>query len=241
MAPSRPRNSHGVFAVAPAAHLLRTVAAREKPEPEAEVELRRHRNSSISTPLLLAGVKQRWKRFEASSKHATDEGLVQEPSPEYYQMYLISVLDLLDLPRFLPHQELLRQNKLREWSPELAERTIFVSHQWLAWQQPDPENKQFSALQRLFRRVLDRAHVNVKPPSVAGASEKAHVTARELQAALPHMFVWLDYLSMPQLEDRRTSVEALESSDGRSLCHMLDAAVRSIPSYIERSTCGKQL
>ena len=49
-------------------------------------------------------------------------------SPILYDMHLISVKDLLELDRLLPHQELLRAGKLVKWEGSMAGRTLFVSH-----------------------------------------------------------------------------------------------------------------
>lgn len=59
---------------------------------------------------------------------ADDTVLYTTTSPILYDMHLISVKDLLELDRLLPHQELLRAGKLVKWEGSMAGRTLFVSH-----------------------------------------------------------------------------------------------------------------
>jgi hypothetical protein len=57
-----------------------------------------------------------------------------------YPMYAMPVVDVLQLTRFQPHQELLNAGKLVEIQPHQGMDVIFVSHQWLSLQHPDPDN-----------------------------------------------------------------------------------------------------
>ena len=61
-------------------------------------------------------------------------------------------------------------------------------------------------------------------------------TGKEWKQRLPNMYIWLDYLSIPQPgagggqhSDHR------QSTDNSELVAQLTAAVNSIPSYIARS------
>jgi hypothetical protein len=55
-----------------------------------------------------------------------------------YPMYALPIADLQQLTRFPPHQELLKAGKLVEIKDGMD--VLFVSHQWLSLQHPDPES-----------------------------------------------------------------------------------------------------
>ena len=87
-------------------------------------------------------------------------GICSEPSTPnktactmLYPMYALPIADLQQLTRFPPHQELLKAGKLVEIKDGMD--VLFVSHQWLSMQHPDPENNQLKCLQRVLSRLAD--------------------------------------------------------------------------------------
>ena len=118
-----------------------------------------------------------------------------------YGMYVMFVPDLLELDQMQPHQVLLKEGLVREWSISMSGRTIFVSHEWLGWLHPDPLGEQFTALKRILFRLM-----NGEVPAVesnwsqqVALNHNMVVTSEAWQAALPHMFVWLDFFAIPQM------------------------------------------
>ena len=141
-------------------------------------------------------------------------------------MHVISVKDLLKLDRLDPHQVLLQKGLLHLWCQSMRGRTIFVSHEWLGWQHADPNGEQLVALQRILTRLLkgeiSRVQSHWRTQLEFGNTV---VAGRRWKAAVPHMFAWLDFLSIPQTAaycDLSTSED-------------LKNAVESIPAYVERS------
>ena len=118
-----------------------------------------------------------------------------------YGMYVMSVPVLLELDQMQPHQVLLEKRLVREWSSIMHGRTIFVSHEWLGWLHPDPNGEQLTALKRILWRLI-----NGEVPAVESYwlqqvmfKQNTVVTSEEWKAALPHMFVWLDFFAIPQM------------------------------------------
>ena len=118
-----------------------------------------------------------------------------------YGMYVMSLKDLQDLEQMQPHQVLLKKRLVREWSSLMHGRIIFVSHEWLGWVHPDPDGEQLMALKRILWRLI-----NFEGPAVESYwlhqvlyGQNTIVTSEEWKAALPHMFVWLDFFSIPQM------------------------------------------
>ena len=101
-----------------------------------------------------------------------------------------------------------------------------ISHQWLGWEQPDPHQEHLHSLQKQIRRVISGAAGSVEPTLDSqikyGARKK--LTAAAFQALLPRMFIWMDYLSMPQ----NVHGSIGQNEDGMK-------AINSIPAYVGRS------
>jgi len=182
-----------------------------------------------------------------------------------YPMHVLSVQALLKLPRLLPHQTLKNQGLLQEWAQDMRGRVIFVSHEWLGFGHPDPAGEQFAALKRILQRLMDGSIPKVESHWVeqVGMKHTETVTAAAWKAALPHMFVWFDYWSVPQPgapqldeeedeeEDQEegelamTKTLSSDSADHRfaessseehaHLVGDLQKAVASIPEYVECS------
>ena len=116
-----------------------------------------------------------------------------------YGMYVMSIANLLDLEQMQPHQVLLKKGLVREWSPWMHGRIIYVSHEWLGWLHPDPTGEQFTALKRILWRLMNGEVPTVESYWVQQVAFKQNtvVTSEEWKAALPHMFVWLDFFAIP--------------------------------------------
>ena len=118
-----------------------------------------------------------------------------------YPLYAMPVPTLLSLDRWVPHQDLRDAGKVVEMTPEmLKERdVIFVSHQWIAFNHPDPEGEQLRALQHVLNNLLSGKHVvesNFWLNAVYGTLER--FTPDMWSKRLPDMYVWFDYISIPQ-------------------------------------------
>ena len=146
---------------------------------------------------------------------------------ELYPMHLISVVTFLGLDELLPHQTLKRRGLLSTRTDAHAGRILFISHQWLGWTTADPEGAHLRALQKLLRRLISGFGGDIEADYVTqmvyGDSDR--VTVAELAAALPHSYLWLDYISMPQNIDGQVG----QNRDGMD-------AINSIPAYVEHST-----
>ena len=58
-------------------------------------------------------------------------------APMKFPMFVVAVPDLLALERLLPHQTMLEQGLLHEYTDEMAGHVLFLSHQWLGWKLND--------------------------------------------------------------------------------------------------------
>ena len=127
-----------------------------------------------------------------------DVTLTKSATKGTYPLYAMQVPTLLSLDRWEPHQDLVLAGKVVEMTPELLKEkdVIFVSHQWTAFNHPDPMGEQLRALQLIINNLLTGKHSvesNFWLNTVYGTLER--LTPEMWQARLPEMFVWFDYIS----------------------------------------------
>ena len=153
-------------------------------------------------------------------------------------MYLISIPVLLSLDVLQPHDVMLQANMIVEYSGSLDGRIIYVTHEWSRkGDHPDPLSEKLRCLQRLLKQMMAGRLPRVRSEGKQSYQQQGHqpssstdfVTPEEMQAALPAMYLWVDYCCLPA---RNFGVE---SKTGEPAAHITDARA-SIPSYLERTT-----
>ena len=118
---------------------------------------------------------------------------------ESYPMYVLPVEAFMQMTEWRPHQELLKEGVIVEWTPAMRGRTFFVSHQWTSYTHPDPTNDQLETLQALLGR-LARGEETIKANWVVRffyGVKQLHTSA-EWQAIMRGAYLWYDFTSMPQ-------------------------------------------
>ncbi len=127
-----------------------------------------------------------------------------------YPMHALPITDLLQLTRFPPHQELLKTGRLVEIKDGMD--VLFVSHQWLSMQHPDPENNQLKCLQRVLSRLADgELDVENDWKQQIVLHDRGLKSKKWFKAKMKRMYVWVDYMCGTQgggdLAFRHTPVE----------------------------------
>ena len=86
----------------------------------------------------------------------------------------------------------------------MSGRTIFVSHEWLANNHADPNGEQFCALKQILEDMCNGGIAQIDSAWLQQVLFKQNtiLTRKELMRAVPHMFVWFDYISIPQMGAR---------------------------------------
>ena len=99
--------------------------------------------------------------------------------------------------------------------------SVFVSHQWVAKQHPDPNFEQMPVLQDALRHLLQNSG-SVSPDSVTESLVPAAkgISHQEFQSRV--LFIWYDYFSVPQLASN-------DSDDSQQA-----KAINSIPAYVAK-------
>ncbi|CAE8684817.1 unnamed protein product [Polarella glacialis] len=152
-----------------------------------------------------------------------------------FPMYVVRMRDFLEMKAVLPHEELKAQGILVLYTEQLGP-ALFISHQWCRSHHPDPDFEQMKVLQEALRNILS-GEVNLGISAVASILFGMGKGLNEVQAQDLHSaYIWYDYFAVPQcsihasqsLQDyKKENHPATEMNDFR-------AAVRSIPSYVDR-------
>mmetsp|Transcript_33356 Transcript_33356/g.109302 ORF Transcript_33356/g.109302 Transcript_33356/m.109302 type:complete len:646 (+) Transcript_33356:75-2012(+) len=152
-----------------------------------------------------------------------DHGM--SPDSLEYPLFAVSVKAAMTMSELKPHQHLMQDGMLTEWSPGMV--VIFVSHQWVARRHPDPLMKQFHVLQRFLRNTFDgkfKLETNWKTTGAFNKDEE--MPSRELKS-LEDAYLWYDYFSCPQMT-ASYNPQAMKSVD-------------ALPAYLQKSSAGEQL
>ena len=72
---------------------------------------------------------------------------------EGYPMYVLPVRNFLEMSAWKPHQQLLKEGKLRRFEESMRGRILFCSHQWCSYVHPDPGGDQLDALQGVIKKL----------------------------------------------------------------------------------------
>jgi len=116
----------------------------------------------------------------------------------------------------------------------LDAHAIFVSHEWLSWEHPDPEGVQIRTLCRTLERLQNGEIKYVRQDLVNEivTKHKVKTGSKEWNEILDNGYIWFDFLSIPQ---PTISVEDTGSEVFKKLQRECKLGVRSIPGYVERS------
>ncbi|CAE7042347.1 ANKRD44 [Symbiodinium sp. KB8] len=143
-----------------------------------------------------------------------------------FPMYTVAADMLLKMTKVEPHEELKARGELVVFSGDMG-RAAFVSHQWVATDHPDPDFKQMRNLQDAVKRLLSgRGSVSLDQITESFVRTAKPIPLQEFQVQA--LFVWYDYFSCPQLEERKSF--GADETDGSQQA----SAINSIPAYVAK-------
>jgi len=112
---------------------------------------------------------------------------------------------------------------------------IFLSHEWIGWNHPDPHGIQLKTFLRVMQRLKCGKIPQVETNHFHTLVYKTNhvVQAEEWKEILSTSYVWIDWASMPQpsVSFPNTSIDAKDSIRAE-----FDNAVKSISAYVISST-----
>jgi len=181
---------------------------------------------------------------------------------EHFPMMVMSMVALMDLGKMQPLEICMQRDLVAHYLSKLAFTSIvfFISHQWLARTEPDPDSVQLRCLQTFLKKMqagcakamFRSGDWETFKDGTAPSANKISTQVNEIKAmfsrhacAHPEQdpeqvlaedcrrgSVWIDYHSIPQI------VQPGQVSPGPRQYNAADQdnAIRSIPFYIEQSS-----
>ena len=148
-----------------------------------------------------------------------------------FPMYTIPLATLLEMTKIEPHEVLMEKGLLAEFRKSIG-KAVFVSHQWVETDHPDPDCQQLRILQGAFKKLL-AGHWQTIPVDLVseGMNHSKPLPTSELLAE--PLFLWYDYFSCPQ-STRCSSCELQHCPQStRSSSCELQHAISSIAAYVD--------
>jgi hypothetical protein len=157
-----------------------------------------------------------------------------------FPMYLVPLDQLQRLyggkvprhDRIEAHQDLKQRGELIRWENlPIDAHVIFLSHEWVGWNHPDPHGIQLKTFLRVMKRLRSGEISQVEMNAFQSIMYKInHVVQAEVwQEMLSTTYVWIDWASMPQPSACPPSVPKGEKN---KMGTDLGNAVKSIPAYV---------
>ena len=121
----------------------------------------------------------------------------QEIEP-FIIMWVLKVTDFLQMDLPLPkHEKLQAHGWLHR--REVSSYCMFVSHQWISVEHPDPEGEQQLVLQKCLKNICDGT-INVENDPASQFFGLFEKLSKQQRARLREGYIWLDWVSIPQIE-----------------------------------------
>jgi len=134
--------------------------------------------------------------------------------------------------RIEAHQELKQRGELVRWEDlPFDANIIFLSHEWVGWNHPDPHGIQLKTFLRVMERLRSGEISQVEMNAIQKIFYKENITttSNEWKGILNTAYVWIDWASMPQPSACPPSVsQEMKEKLGKHLGN----AVKSIPAYV---------
>lgn len=125
----------------------------------------------------------------------------QEIEP-FIIMWVLKVSDFLQMELPLSkHEELQAQGLL--YPRGVLSHCIFVSHQWLSLEHPDPEGEQLGVLQKCLQHICNGT-ISVQNDMASQFFGDCKILSKEQMTQIREGFIWLDWVSIPQIETFQT-------------------------------------
>ena len=142
--------------------------------------------------------------------------------------------------RIEAHQKLKQRGELVRWEDlPFDANIIFLSHEWVGWNHPDPHGIQLKTFLNVMKRLqsgkISQVEMNVFHTMMYKTNRI--MNAKEWKEMLSTTYVWIDWASMPQPSACPSSVPKDEK---KKMGTDLGNAVKSIPAYVIFTHTNKQ-
>lgn len=156
------------------------------------------------------------------------------------------MIEVAKRPILPTHDELRDEGKLVQWHHGM--KTIFLSHTWLGSSHPDPKGVKCKLIVALLEGILSgRTKVTGYWMARIIFGEKG-ISAKDLKRTFSGGYIWMDYLSIPQLDRTHQGLAIQTITSYVALAdlfivlagpwmHDTDGSVRDVRAWGERGWC----
>jgi hypothetical protein len=157
-----------------------------------------------------------------------------------FPMYLVPLDQLHQLyggaeprhERIEAHQNLKQRGELVRWEDlPIDAHIIFLSHEWVGWNHPDPHGIQLKTFLKVMKRLRSGKIRQVEMNVFQSMMYKTNhvVRANDWKEILSTAYVWIDWASMPQPS---ACPPSMSQEKKKKMEKDLGNAVKSIPAYV---------
>ena len=157
-----------------------------------------------------------------------------------YTAAFIRASDFIALGRLTSHEALRNQGKLiyRDRFGDLAlgdDYTVFVSHQWTSWTDPDPTNEQYPVMCAAIQHLAVEKLLKLQQEGDGDGGGGGGVASME--ELLDGILIWVDYSSIPQVSASTTKLAIQSLSAYSSLASSFVIVAPSVVHSDTGATC----
>jgi ankyrin repeat protein len=196
----------------------------------------------------LSGALKRVIKQRSENKSVTLHRRNSTATNMKFPMYLVPLDQLHRLyggknprhERIEAHQKLKQRGELVRWEDlPFDANIIFLSHEWVGWNHPDPHGIQLKTFLKVMKRLESGKISQVEMNVFHTMMYKTNLVMRadEWKEMLSTTYVWIDWASMPQPSACPPSVPKDEK---KKMETDLGNAVKSIPAYVISTHTHKQ-
>lgn len=155
-------------------------------------------------------------------------------------MWVVRAMDIIQMSGTPKHHQELKQLGLLV-RHERHHFTIFVSHQWLGGDHPDPHGLQVDVLHQALKNIIE-GHVQAELDVFTQFSGKNRKISAKERVQIRDSYIWFDWFSVPQMvcahrNDPRIRAEQLRSIGSiPSFIQASDMFIALVPPLLSRST-----
>ena len=167
----------------------------------------------VLVTILALGIRS-WRRERAQENKDKAQAAIETTRRMRFVACFIRASDFLSMGELKSHEVLRNEGRLvyRDTFDDLAhgdDYVIFLSHQWLGYDAPDPDGVQYPCMARAVEQIATRLRDQVRDEFESEPDDQ-HVS---LDRILRRILVWVDYVSIPQLgeETLQLAIQSLSA------------------------------
>lgn len=140
---------------------------------------------------------------------------------EVFPMVTVPAKTFIEMTSVQPYEELIEAESLRIFEESMG-KAMFVSHQWVASEHPDPDLQQFPVLQQALKNLIAGQSKVQLPAGVELVLGRYYKCPTAADFNPEELYIWYDYCCCPQGNSPRAVLRRQQ-------------AIRMIPAFVSKS------